>query len=185
MTKYLCKEIIEKHNRKLSVEFPDGRAETAPALHSLLSTRALWEQEETQEYEESDADALLTAVQQAVNTTWWKNWKRYTKERAKVGQSYQRNGVVSSGRGVLGKELKYEYEPPTLVSDTPWMLVAKDTEAKTKEVASTTTPPKNTTTTNTTAKNKKKTGSKATATTGNSNCEERQEKTAERKPKES
>ena len=44
MTKYLSKEVIGKHCCAMGVEFPAGRAITAPALHNVLITRALWQE---------------------------------------------------------------------------------------------------------------------------------------------
>ena len=45
MTKYLRQEVVVKHSSSLSVDFPGGRAETAPALHSVQRTKALWQEE--------------------------------------------------------------------------------------------------------------------------------------------
>ena len=49
MTKYLSKEVIEKHCRLLGVESPGGRALTAPALHNVQSALALLQEEEQSE----------------------------------------------------------------------------------------------------------------------------------------
>ena len=96
MTKYLIKEIVEKHSSKLSVEFPGGHAETAPALHNLHCTKALWQLEEEQGYEEDDADAMLTAVQTAVNEAWWKKWKQTTRAQVKKTETKTSGEITNS-----------------------------------------------------------------------------------------
>ena len=84
MTKHLSLEVVERHSSKLGVEFPSGRAETAPALHNIQCTRALWQEEEDELDMDNDADLMLAKVQQAVNSTWVANWKRYTKHNARA-----------------------------------------------------------------------------------------------------
>ena len=84
MTKHLSLEVVERHSSKLGVEFPSGRAETAPALHNIQCTRALWQEEEDKLDMDNDADMMLAKIQQAVNSTWVTNWKRYTKHEAKA-----------------------------------------------------------------------------------------------------
>ena len=75
MTKYLSQEVIEKHCSSLGVEFPGGRALTAPALHNILITRALWQREEEEESEDQDEDGMLRQMQETVNEVWRKKWK--------------------------------------------------------------------------------------------------------------
>ena len=86
MTKHLCKEVIEKHCSSLGVEFLGGRALTAPALHNVQGTRALWQAEE--ESEGQDVDGMLEQVQIAVNKAWLSNWKKHVKARRDFTNSY-------------------------------------------------------------------------------------------------
>ena len=82
MTKYLSVENIVKHCQCLEIEFPGGRASTAPALHNVLHVRALWQEDETTDDDEGNPDELLTQLQKMVNEVWTRNWKRQTKLRA-------------------------------------------------------------------------------------------------------
>ena len=91
MTKCLSQEVVREHSSSsLSVEFPCGRAETAPALHNVQRTRALWQADERQD-EGVDADEMLAAVQRAVNATWLKNWKRYTRAQRNHDHDHNTN----------------------------------------------------------------------------------------------
>ena len=82
MTKYLSSDVIVEHSSFLGIEFPGGRADTAPALHNVQSTRALW-QEEGGVLEEHgtgrDFDRMLDYFQKTVNEVWVKNWKSHVK----------------------------------------------------------------------------------------------------------
>ena len=83
MTKYLSVEILEKHSKCIEIEFAGGRANTAPALHNILCTRALWQEEEPKDDAENDPDELLNHLQKAVNEAWVKNWKKHTRKQTK------------------------------------------------------------------------------------------------------
>ena len=47
MTKHLSLEVVERHSSKLGVEFPSGRAETAPALHNIQCIRLCGKKKKT------------------------------------------------------------------------------------------------------------------------------------------
>ena len=118
MTKHLGQEVLTKHSWKLGVTFPGGRAETAPNLHHISVTRALWEEEEgTEEHEDHDEE-LLSRLQSMVNEVWRTKWKKVVLKNCQ-----RRKGVVSSTQRGLGKDVADKHEPRKEVSDTPQNLL--------------------------------------------------------------
>ena len=75
MTKHLGQEVLTKHSYALGITFPGGRAETAPNLHNVNVSKALWEDEDSGEQDHEDEE-FLRSMQRMVNEVWHRKWKK-------------------------------------------------------------------------------------------------------------
>ena len=89
LTKYLASDMLERHCAKLSSTWPSGRADKAPNL-SLFISKAVWEEEEPKEDDESEeGDPWEEKIGDVIEEIWKKKWKAQAKG---VIKDYQQTG---------------------------------------------------------------------------------------------
>ena len=83
MTKHLTQEVIERHCNTLKVQFPEGRAATAPTLSSVFELKAPWQLDDEADTTEENDSAFEDRIQAVFNELWIKKWKTQLKAQQK------------------------------------------------------------------------------------------------------
>ena len=86
LTKYLPQETLLAHCKRLSVEFADGRAASAPKLNQVLMALFDYDFDQEEEHRDDPHEILMCKIQAKVEKVWYGKYRKHINRLAKGEQ---------------------------------------------------------------------------------------------------